>query len=105
MKFNFMKQAQEMQKRLEEVQQVLDTIEVEGQAGGGAVKVTMTCKGEVRRVILDESLMNPQEREILEDLIVAALNDGRARGDARASEEMNKVTQGLSLPGGMKLPF
>lgn len=100
-----MKQAQEMQKRIEEMQQALATIEVTGRSGGGMVEATLNGKGEMRRLRIDPSLAVPGEVEVLEDLVVAAVNDARAKVDARAQEEMAKLTGGLSLPPGFKLPF
>ena len=98
-----MKQAQAMQQKLTDAQAELDRMEVEGAAGGGVVKVVMTAKGQVKSVALDASLMNPDEKEILEDLIVAALNDARGKAERLVQERMGEVTQGLPLPPGMKL--
>lgn len=100
-----MKQAQQMQARMQEVQQKLDDMLVEGNAGAGMVKVTMTCKGEVKKLKIDPSLVDNNEIEMLEDLITAALNDGRKKAQEKTEEEMGKVTASLGLPGGMKLPF
>jgi DNA-binding YbaB/EbfC family protein len=100
-----MKQAQEMQARMADMQKRLETEEVTGQSGGGMVQVTLTGKGDARRVSVDPKLMDGQEKEVLEDLIVAAMNDARAKVDARLAEEMAKLTGGLNLPPGMKLPF
>ena len=83
----------------------LDAIEVAGEAGAGLVKVTATAKGEVRRLAIDPSLFVPEEREVVEDLIVAAIQDAQARAMEAAQAEMAKVTEGLDLPPGMKLPF
>jgi DNA-binding YbaB/EbfC family protein len=96
-----MKQAQMMQENMRRMQESLGTIEVEGQAGSGAVKVVMNCKHEPRRVSIDPSAM--ADREMLEDLLVAALNDAAQRVEAAVSEKMKAVTAGL--PPGMKLPF
>ncbi|MGY6644690.1 MAG: YbaB/EbfC family nucleoid-associated protein [Salinarimonas sp.] len=98
-----MKQAQAMQERMQAMQAEMDEIEVEGQAGGGAVKVTMSAKGMMRGVSIDASLMNPEEKEIVEDLVVAAVNDARAKGERQVQERMAEITQGLPLPPGMKL--
>lgn len=98
-----MKQAQAMQERMQSMQAEMDEIEVEGQAGGGAVKVTMSAKGMMRGVSIDPSLMNPEEKEIVEDLVVAAVNDARAKGERQVQERMAEITQGLPLPPGMKL--
>lgn len=98
-----MKQAQAMQERMQSMQAEMDEIEVEGQAGGGAVKVTMSAKGVMRGVSIDASLMNPEEKEIVEDLVVAAVNDARTKGERQVQERMAEITQGLPLPPGMKL--
>ena len=98
-----MKQAQAMQERMQSMQAEMDEIEVEGQAGGGAVKVTMSAKGMMRGVSIDASLMNAEEKEIVEDLVVAAVNDARAKGERQVQERMAEITQGLPLPPGMKL--
>ncbi len=102
---NMMKQAQELQKKMSEAQEKLNSIEVQGESGGGLVKVTSTAKGEVKRIFLDKSLLKPEDKEILEDLIVAAINDAKQKGENAAQEEMKSVTGGLPLPPGMKLPF
>ncbi len=100
-----MKQAQEMQTRMTDAQARLDTIEVTGEAGAGLVKVTATAKGAVKSVTIDPSLFVPEEREVVEDLITAAIADAQARAAAAAQAEMGKLTEGLDLPPGMKLPF
>jgi len=100
-----MKQAQEMQARMQEMQERLGQAEVEGASGAGMVRVTMTGKGEVRRLKIDRALVDPAEVEVLEDLVVAALADARAKSEAMVAEEMGKVTGGLTLPAGLKLPF
>lgn len=100
-----LKQAQEMQTKMAELQQRLAEAEVSGAAGGGLVNVVMTGKGAVKQVKIDPSLAVPGEVEVLEDLVVAALNDARAKADALSQEEMQKLTGGLNLPPGMKLPF
>lgn len=102
---NMMKQAQELQKKMAEAQEKLNLIEVEGVSGGGVVKVTATAKGEIKRINIDESLFKPEDKEITEDLIVAAVNDARQKGEAASQEEMKSVTGGIPLPPGMKLPF
>lgn len=99
-----MKQAQMMQDNMRRMQEQLASIEVEGQAGGGSVKVLMTCKHEVRRVSIASGLAG-DEREMLEDLLTAAFNDAARRVDATVAEKMGSVTAGLGLPPGMKLPF
>ncbi len=98
-----MKQAQAMQSKMAEMQAELETIEVQGTAGGGAVTLVMTAKGAMKSVSLDASLMNPDEKEILEDLIVAAVNDARAKAERTMAERMAEVTKGLPLPPGLKL--
>ena len=98
-----MKKVGEMQARLKEVQDELARTEVEGQSGGGLVKITLDGKGEVKRVHIDPSLMKAGETEILEDLIVAAASDARAKADAAMQAKMADVTGGLPLPPGMKL--
>jgi nucleoid-associated protein EbfC len=99
-----MKQAQLMQENMRRMQEQLASVEVEGQAGGGTVKVVMTCKHEVRRVVIDPAL-GADDREMLEDLVAAAFNDAARRVEATVSERMSGVTAGLGLPPGMKLPF
>ncbi|SRR5579862_2478759 len=100
-----MKQAQEMQSRMAELQERLNAVEMTGASGGGMVQVTLTGKGDMRRIKIDKSLVAPDEVEVLEDLIVAATNDAKARVEAHVAEEMSKLTGGLKLPPGMKLPF
>ena len=100
-----MKQAQEMQTKMAELQEQLAGLEVAGSAGGGMVQVTMSGKGELRGVKIDPSLANPDDIEVLEDLIMAAANDAKAKVEARVQEEMQKLTGGLQLPPGMQLPF
>lgn len=102
---NLMKQAQQMQARMAELQARLAEIDVAGAAGGGMVQVTVNGKGEMRRVKIDPALLKPEEVEVLEDLIVAASNDAKAKVEAMMAEEMQKLTGGLNLPPGMKLPF
>tara|TARA_B100000029_G_C17466179_1_gene920360 strand:+ start:926 stop:1249 length:324 start_codon:yes stop_codon:yes gene_type:complete len=102
---NMMKQAQQLQKKMSEVQEKLNSIEVEGTSGGGVVKVTATAKGDIKRINLDESLLKPEDKEITEDLIVAAINDSKQKAEVAAQEEMKSVTGGLPLPPGMKLPI
>lgn len=100
-----MKQAQAMQERMANLQNELDTVEVSGASGGGAVRVTMTAKGLVKGVSIDPTLMVADEREILEDLVLAAVNDARGKAEQAAQERMGELTKGLPLPPGMKLPF
>jgi len=100
-----MKQAQEMQTRMMEMQEKLAEAEVSGSAGAGMVKVWLNGKGEVRSVKIDPSLADPAEVEVLEDLIVAAFGDAKTKVEAHVQEEMGKLTGGLRLPEGFKLPF
>lgn len=102
---NMMKQAQQLQKKMAEAQEKLNSIEVEGVSGGGVVKVISTAKGEIKRINIDDSLLKPEDKEITEDLIVAAINDAKQKAEEVAKEEMKKVTGGISLPPGMKFPF
>jgi DNA-binding YbaB/EbfC family protein len=98
-----MKQAQAMQEKMATLQRELDTVEVSGASGGGAIVVTMTAKGLVKGVTIDPGLMNPDEREILEDLIVAAVNDARGKAEQVAAERMGELTKGLPIPPGLNL--
>ncbi len=100
---NLMKQAQKMQENMAKAQEELANIEIEGQSGAGAVKIVMTCKHDVKRVTIDPSVMD--DKEMLEDLIAAALNDANRRAETTAQERMGSLTAGLPLPPGMKLPF
>ena len=100
-----MKQAQQMQAKMAELQARLGEMEVSGQSGGGMVQATLNGKGELKRLKVDPSLAKADEVEVLEDLVVAAVNDARQRADAMVAEEMGKLTGGLQLPPGMKLPF
>jgi DNA-binding YbaB/EbfC family protein len=100
---NLMKQAQQMQQNMLKAQEELALLEVEGQSGAGAVKVVMTCKHDVKRVTIDSSVMD--DKEMLEDLVAAALNDANRRAEQTAQEKMGGFTSGLNLPPGMKLPF
>ncbi|MAH05008.1 MAG: YbaB/EbfC family nucleoid-associated protein [Alphaproteobacteria bacterium] len=100
-----MKQAQEMQQKMQEVQETVGQMEAEGSAGGGLVKVTMTCRGMVTKMTVDPSLVDPSEVEVMEDLIAAAVNDARGKADAIMTEETQKAMQGMGLPPGMDLPF
>ena len=101
---NMMKQVQQMQENMAKMQAKLAEIEVEGASGAGMVKVTMTCKHDVRRVAIDPSLMT-DDREMLEDLVAAAVNDAVRKVEATVQEKMAGVTAGLPIPPGMKLPF
>lgn len=97
--------AQTVQTQMEEAQIKLDSIEVEGKSGGGLVSVKATAKGRILGVSIDESLMKAEEKGILEDLVAAAFNDARDKADAVSNEEMGKMTGGMGLPAGFKLPF
>jgi len=99
-----MKQAQQMQENLRKAQEELGSMEVEGQAGAGMVKVIMTCKHDVKRVTIDPTLMG-DDKEMLEDLVAAACNDAARRVEATTQEKMAGFSAGLNLPPGMKLPF
>jgi nucleoid-associated protein EbfC len=100
-----MKKAQAVQAKMKDVQEELERLEVEGQSGGGMVKITLNGKGQMKAVALDPALMVPEDREMVEDLILAAHADARAKADRMAEEKMQAVTAGLPLPPGMKLPF
>ena len=102
---DMMKKAQEMQKKVQEIQDTLSNLEVEGNSGGGMVKIVMNCKNEVKKINIDPSLIKQDEKEIMEDLIVAALNDAKSKAEEKSQEEMKKLTGGLGLPPGMKMPF
>ena len=102
---DILKMAQNAQAELEKAQAELEKIEVDGVSGGGLVKVRASAKGRIVSVDIDESLLAPSEKTMLEDLIAAALNDARAKADAAAGEQMSKVTSGLPVPPGFKLPF
>jgi len=100
-----MKMAQNAQNELQKAQDNLDKIEVEGAAGGGMVRIRATAKGRILAVDLDESLLQPSAKTMVEDLIAAAINDARAKADAAAAQEMQKMQSTLPLPPGFKLPF
>ena len=102
---NLMKQAQQMQAKMEEMQAKLADAEISGESGGGMVSVTLNGKGAAKRVKIDPTLIDPSDPEVLEDLIVAAINDARVKLDSYTQEQMSEVTGGLQLPGGFKLPF
>lgn len=101
--FDIMKQAQQLQSRMASLQQELEAAEVEGRAGGGMVTIVMSGKGEVKKVAVDPSLMKEDEREILEDLIVAACADAKSKAEQLAAEKMKSVAGGLPLPPGLGL--
>lgn len=100
-----MKAAQEMQSKMAELQDGLASITVEGQSGAGLVTATATAKGELTGLSIDPSIFNPDEKEVVEDLILAAIRDAQAKAAERSQEELSKLTEGLGLPPGMKLPF
>jgi len=100
-----MKQAQQMQSKMQEMQSKLETMELVGEAGAGMVRVTMNGKGELRGVKIDPKIVDPADTEMLEDLILAAHRDAKGKIEAAAAEEMQKVTGGMQLPAGLKLPF
>jgi len=100
-----MKQAQEMQAKMTEMQARLAEVEVEGRAGGGLVMATLNGKGELRRVRIDPTLCDPAEVAVLEDLVVAAVNDAKTKVETHVAAEMQKITGGLELPPGVSLPF
>jgi nucleoid-associated protein EbfC len=102
---DILKMAQNVQAQMAEAQASLDSIEVEGASGGGLVKIRASAKGRIIAVNIDDSLVVPSEKQMLEDLIVAAFNDTRAKADAVAGQEMGKMTQGIPLPPGFKLPI
>lgn len=102
---NMLKQAQQMQSKMAEMQAKMSEMEVDGQSGGGMVKITLNGKGELRKLKVDPAIVDRDEVEVLEDLIVAAFNDAKGKVEAAMAEEMAKVTGGLQLPPGMKLPF
>ena len=102
---DMMEKAQKMQKKMQEIQESLASLEVEGTAGGGMVKIVMNCKNEVKKIELDPSIIKQEEKQLMEDLIVAALNDAKSKAEEKSQEEMKKLTGGLELPPGMKMPF
>ena len=102
---DMMKKAQEMQKKMQEMQDSLSNLEVEGTSGGGIVKIIMNCKNEVKKIDIDPSIIKNDEKEVMEDLIIAALNDAKSKAEEKSQEEMKKLTGGLGLPPGMKMPF
>lgn len=97
--------AQNIQQQMEQAQAMLDVIQVEGVSGGGLVKVRATAKGRILNVAIDDSLIVPADKGMLEDLITAALNDAREKADAASNAEMSKMSSGMALPPGFKLPF
>ncbi|WP_142849270.1 YbaB/EbfC family nucleoid-associated protein [Telmatospirillum sp. J64-1] len=100
-----MKQAQQMQAKMAEMQAKMAELEVTGTSGGGMVSVTLNGKSELRKLKIDPSLVDPNDVEVLEDLIVAAFNDAKTKAETQMQDEMSKLTGGLNLPAGFKLPF
>jgi DNA-binding YbaB/EbfC family protein len=100
-----MQQAQKMQQRMQELQAELADLEISGSSGGGLVQVTLSGKFDARRIAIDKSLIDPNDQTVLEDLIVAALNDAKAKVEVTVQEKMSEITGGLQLPPGMTLPF
>ncbi len=103
--FGLMKQAQAMQAKMQEMQSELERIEVEGQAGGGMIRVTLTAKGQMKALAIDDQLLNADNKVMLEDLILVAHEDARKKAERLLEEKMKDMTGGLALPPGMKLPF
>ena len=102
---NMMKQAQELQNKMSEAQKKVEQLEAEGSSGGGLIKIIIDGKNLVKSLHIDDSLINSEEKEILEDLIVAAFNDAKEKIQKRISDEMSSITGGIKLPPGIKLPF
>jgi DNA-binding YbaB/EbfC family protein len=102
---DMMKQVQQLQTRMQEVQARLENLSIEGKAGGDLVKVTLNGKGIMIGIVIDSSLLKPEEKEIVEDLVIAAYADARAKMEAAVAEEMKQVTGGIPLPPGFQLPF
>ena len=100
-----MKQAQQMQAKMAEMQAQLEAVEVTGIAGGGLVQVTLNGKSDLKKIKIDKSVLDPEEAEVVEDLVTAAFNDAKQKVAAHTEAEMHKLTGGLNLPGGFKLPF
>jgi len=102
---DMMKKAQEMQKKMQEMQDSLSNLEVEGTSGGGMVKIIMNCKNEVKKINIDPSIIKQDEKAMMEDLIVAALNDAKSKAEEKTQDKMKELSGGLGLPPGMKIPF
>jgi len=100
-----MKAAQEMQKKMEQMHEDMASMTVTGESGAGLVKATCTCKGELKALDIDPSIFNADEKEVVEDLILAAIKDAQGKASDRAQEEMTRLTEGMGLPKDMKLPF
>lgn len=101
---NLMKQAQQMQAQMEQAQEELGTLEVQGEAGGGMVRLTMSCRHEVRRIDIDDSLVG-EDKDMLEDILAAAFNDALRKVEKTVQEKYSGMTSGMGLPAGLKLPF
>jgi DNA-binding YbaB/EbfC family protein len=101
---NLMKQAQQMQTQMQDAQEELGNLEVQGEAGGGMVQLTMTCRHEVRNIQIDDALLG-EDKDMLEDILAAAFNDALRKVEKTTQEKYSGMTAGLGLPGGMKLPF
>lgn len=101
----FLKQAQSMQTKMQEMQEKLEATEFEGKSGGGMVTLKLSGKGDLKSINIDKSVINADDKEMLEDLIVAAYNDGKAKADAASNESMSGALGGMSLPPGFKMPF
>ena len=100
-----MKQAQQIQEKMAAMQEEMEALEVVGKSGGGMCQVTLNGKGHAKKVLIDPSLVNPEDAEVLEDLIVAAINDAKAKSEEVMREKMQDLTGGIPLPPGMQLPF
>ena len=100
-----MKQAGQMQAKMAEMQAKLESMEIEGSSGAGMVLITLSGKGDLKRMVIDPKLLDPAEAEMVQDLVVAAHADAKRKLEAQTAEEMEKVTGGMQLPGGLKLPF
>ncbi|MEX0283256.1 MAG: YbaB/EbfC family nucleoid-associated protein [Paracoccaceae bacterium] len=100
-----MKAAQDMQTKMAELQEEMANMTVEGESGAGLVKAVCTCKGELKGLDIDPSIFNPDEKDVVEDLILAAIKDAQAKATAKSQEEMSKLTESLGLPKDIKLPF
>lgn len=100
-----MKQAQQMQKKLQESQKEIELLETEGTSGGGMVKITLTGKGTASNLTIDKSIIDPEDKEMLEDLIVAAINDAANKSEEEKAKKMSEVSGGMQLPPGLNLPF
>ena len=101
---NIMKQAQQMQENMQRAQEELANLEVQGESGGGLVKIVMTCRYDVRKVEIDQELVDPEDKEVLEDLVAAAMNDAARKVEETTQSKMGGLTGGLNIPG-MKMPF